>query len=82
MLKESENLPIVRHDCAEKALLFAKRGVRRIQGSHLRRNTESSDFVMDIILEGMVVERHISTTDSESHATRKRTKIEDMALYM
>lgn len=83
MARESEQPGIVVHTSAEDALTAAKRTIRKLRGSHLRRNLESADFAMDIILDGIIVERHIFKTVvcNKSLTKRRPQRIENMALY-
>ena len=82
MLKESENISKVEHPTAEEALASAKQTVRRIRGSRLRRNTESNDFVMEVVLDRTILEVHVFLTGVSPTVKKPHRRIEDMALYL
>lgn len=71
------------HESQEENLLAAKRTVRRTRRAYMHRRTEMAGDVIDIIVGGEIIERHIcrSVARYPQAQIRRRFCVEEMALY-
>ena len=79
----ASNPPIFEHKTPEESLLAAKRAVKAHRYSMLKRLTNTSDDVFDVVEGSIVLERHVYKRNNPAVTIvfRKPFCVEDTALY-
>ena len=82
-MRMTNNFRTIIHESQEENLLAAKRAVRRTRKAYMHRRAEMAGDVIDIIIGGKIIERHLCRTVAPCPEVRTRTQfcVEEMALY-